>query len=538
MTDNATPQESLWIPDGLDARVEVMKARITAEGAEYMDNLVAVAYARIAFFNHPDGEWNTCSSCSTYGRVYYYSQDRRINADFLAEAWEQNLDYKFCYNCVVRKAQMRVCQRDEVSQFMYNNAEYASSLTAYKMFTSEDMPLATQPEPLMCYCGEYIHADHERQAKDVFGETIVAHARCIMRCEVCEGNFQWSGEGRVVFRQIERQAHCQTCADVKLEDEEYTDCERCNEYYHVDSLTYSDERERNLCDYCYRQPIECPECDYHYTEGNDHECYRNDGDTIYSYTYKPRAQFFGAGKYHLGFELEVEESDGNDADNNYIASLIEGKLRDRVYMKYDGSLDAGFEVVTHPHTLEEYHNNFDWSFLSTLVSGNFVSWNNSNCGFHVHISRKAFDAPSGYQAEVSHKMRFTKFIYDNQYQVERIAGRKANDYASFGDKGQILRKVLHNDQRNGRYEVVNVYNDHTYEIRIFKGSLRKARLLSNIEFVHAVCEYTRNMKVVAKHTPFAWSRFVKFVTDNEIQYPNLMLIIDEAFASERIRSEV
>ena len=538
MTDNATPQESLWIPDGLDARVEVMKARITAEGTEYMDNLVAVAYARITFYNHTDGEWNTCSSCSNYGRVYYYSQDRRIKTDINADVWEQNLDYKFCYNCVVRKAQMRVSQRDEVSGFMYNNAEYASSLTAYRMFTSEDMPLATQPEPLMCYCGDYIHVSHERQATDGIGNTITAHARCVMRCEVCEGNFQWAGENRVAFRQIERQAHCSTCADVKLADEEYTDCERCNEYYHVDSLNYSDARERNLCDYCYRQPIECRECDYHYAEGNDHECYRNDGETIYSYTYKPKAEFFGAGKYHLGFELEVEECDGNDADNNYIASLIEGKLRNRVYMKYDGSLDAGFEVVTHPHTLEEYHTNFDWSFLSTLVSGNFVSWNNSNCGFHVHISRKAFDAPSGYQAEVSHKMRFTKFIYDNQYQVERIAGRKANDYASFGDKGQILNKVLHGDQRNGRYEVVNVYNDHTYEIRIFKGSLRKARLLSNIEFVHAVCEYTRNMKIVAKHTPFAWSRFVKFVTDNEIQYPNLMLIIDEAFASERIRSEV
>ena len=135
-------------------------------------------------------------------------------------------------------------------------------------------------------------------------------------------------------------------------------------------------------------------------------------------------------------------------------------------------------------------------------------------------------------------MRFTKFIYDNQYQVERIAGRKANDFASFSDKGKILNKVLHNDQRNGRYEVVNVYNENTYEIRIFRGSLRKARIMSNIEFVHAVCEYTRNMKVVAKHTPCAWSRFIKFVTDNDTRYPNLMLIIDEAFASERIRSEV
>jgi hypothetical protein len=539
MSDNATPQESLWIPDGLDARVEVMKARMIGEGVDIVDDVIALAYSRVAFHNHRHGEWNNCSSCNSFGRVFYYTQDRRTEADPHADMWEQNLDYRFCYSCIVRKAQYRVCQRDDVSQFDFTKYEHATVFMPHALFTRDDFPISTQPEPAMCYCGEHIREGHERQGTDSNGDVLIAHSHCVTRCQVCEVNFKTQGANQVTMRVIERVTHCQDCFDVKCNDGDYSDCDRCCEWFSTDNLTWSDARERDLCNYCYREPIECRECDYHYPEGSDHECYREDGDTIYSYAYKPRPVFFGSGKYHLGFELEVEESDGDSSDNNYTASLIEGKLRNRAYMKYDGSLDAGFEVVTHPHTLEEYNSpDFDWSFLSTLVGHNYVSWNNSNCGFHVHISRKAFDAPSGYQAEVSHKMRFTKFIYDNQYQVERIAGRKANDFASFSDKGKILNKVLHNDQRNGRYEVVNVYNENTYEIRIFKGSLRKARIMSNIEFVHAVCEYTRNMKVVAKHTPFAWSRFIKFVTDNDTRYPNLMLIIDEAFASERIRSEV
>lgn len=539
MSDNATPQESLWIPDGLDARVEVIKARMIGEGVDRVDNIVAVAYARIAFHNHPHAEWNTCSSCNSFGQVFYYTQDRRTEADPHADMWEQNLDYKFCYSCIVRKAQIRTCQRDDVSQLDYTLYEYACSFTSYSLFTRDDMPLSTQPEPAMCYCGEHIREGHGLQGIDANGDVLTAHAHCVTRCLVCEDNFKSSGSDKVTMRVINREVHCESCAEVKFESGDYEDCDRCREWFFMSDLTWSEVRERDLCNYCYRQPVECPDCDYHYTEGSDHECYRNDGETIYSYSYKPRPVFFGSGKYHLGFELEVEESDGDDTDRNYTASLIAGHLGSRAYMKYDGSLDAGFEVVTHPHTLDEYKSpDFDWSFLSRLVSHNYVSWNNNNCGFHVHISKTAFDTPRGYQAEISHKMRFTKFIYDNQYQVERIAGRKSNDFATFSDKGKILNKVLFDAQRDGRYQVVNVHNQHTYEIRIFKGSLRKERIMSNIEFVHAVCEYTRNMKVVAKHTPFAWSRFVKFVTDNDTRYPNLMLIIDEAFSQERIRTEV
>lgn len=538
MTDNAvTPHEGVWIPDGLEARVEVMKERLHSEGYSALNNLrVAVAYARIAFHNK-DTEWASCSACGTFARVFSYTQDRRTELDPNADLWVMNDDYSFCYSCVVRKSQSRTCNRDEVTLFQYDDYEQACNIRIGQAFPVENMPEATQPAPSTCPCGSYILPRHMRLGLNTEGVEVEAHSDCVSHCSVCDRNLLQIGR-TANFRMIDGTSHCPSCSDTALEGGDYTDCEHCNEWFHTDDMEWSNERERNLCENCYRRPVTCNDCECRYTEGESHECYREEGDTIYSYSYKPKAKFFGQGKYHLGFELEVEESDGNGEERNYCAGLIEMKLGERVYMKYDGSLDDGFEVVTHPHTLEEYTTNFDWSFLNTLVTQNFVSWNNSNCGFHVHISRTAFDSPTGYQSEVSHKMRFTKFIYDNQYQVERIAGRKSNDFATFSDKGAILNKVLHHDQRNGRYEVVNVYNEHTYEIRIFKGSLRKARLLSNLEFVHAVCEYTRNMKVVAKHTPFAWSRFIKYVTDNDTRYPNLMLIIDEAFSSERIKSEV
>jgi hypothetical protein len=212
-------------------------------------------------------------------------------------------------------------------------------------------------------------------------------------------------------------------------------------------------------------------------------------------------------------------------------------IKGRAYCKHDGSLDNGFEIVSHPHTLEAYHTEFNWEFLRALRSNGFVSWNNSNCGIHVHVGLTAFKGNTRKESDM-HRIRFAKFIYDNQNQVERISGRRENSYAQFTDRGNVVHKMLTGDQQQGRYEVVNVANSETIEVRIFKGSLRLERVLSDIEFVHAVVEFTRNMKVSHKDKPFSWSRFVKFVVENDTQYPNLSTIIDEAFNSERIKAEI
>jgi hypothetical protein len=130
-----------------------------------------------------------------------------------------------------------------------------------------------------------------------------------------------------------------------------------------------------------------------------------------------------------------------------------------------------------------------------------------------------------------------KLVYDNQRQVERIAGRSGNHYATFQDKGKLVGKVKFGNQSNGRYSAINTENDATLEVRVFKGSLRKERVLSALEFVTASVEYTRDLKVTSKNQALTWLRFTAYVSDNLETYPNLALIMSESFASDATPNE-
>jgi hypothetical protein len=130
-----------------------------------------------------------------------------------------------------------------------------------------------------------------------------------------------------------------------------------------------------------------------------------------------------------------------------------------------------------------------------------------------------------------------KLIYDNQRQVERIAGRAGNHYATFQDKGKLVPKVKYGNQTSGRYSAINTENDATLEVRVFKGSLRKERVLSALEFVTASVEYTRDLKVTSKNQALSWLRFTAYVSENMETYPNLALIMSESFASDNNPNE-
>jgi len=88
-----------------------------------------------------------------------------------------------------------------------------------------------------------------------------------------------------------------------------------------------------------------------------------------------------------------------------------------------------------------------------------------------------------------------------------------------------------------RFQAVNVQNSGTIEVRIFKGTLKKERILANLEMVHACVEYTRNLGSVAKAfgkhadllTPHAyeWSRFRSWLVANERVYPHVNHLLTE-----------
>ena len=238
----------------------------------------------------------------------------------------------------------------------------------------------------------------------------------------------------------------------------------------------------------------------------------------------------------MGFELEVESC--KDTSRYDGAQMAQDTLDNHAYMKSDASLIDGFEIVTHPHTLAYYQQDFEWEVLSKLRKGGFRSWDTTSCGLHVHVSRTAFGGEICYDTSArdilrmqAHQLRFMKLIYDNERQVSRIAGRSSS-YASFSDKGRLVPKVKHNVSERGHFSAVNVENYATLEIRVFKGSLRKERILSALEFVSASVEYTRNLKVTGTNTALSWLRFTAYVSQEATTYPNLALIMSESFSRD------
>ena len=381
------------------------------------------------------------------------------------------------------------------------------------------------------------------------GDEVWVHVQCIKSCEVCEkdfsnaGNTRWNINYRHTgaqrdFVRIQGEEMCDGCLNLWFEEnggrEAWIVCEACSEYEHRDSARwYCDEL---YCDPCYDNNVyECDECGETYW--NEHDCDSRSNDNysphIHSYSYRPTTHFFGSAKYHMGFELEVEARNTSRSEG---AELAYEQIGERGYLKEDGSLSDGFEIVTHPHTLRMYQTSFPWEMLDRIKRQGMRSWNTRTCGLHVHVSREAFHVMRGSRVDIvktqGHELRFMKLVYDNQRMVERIAGRSNNNYATFEDKRKLVAKVKYGTQSNGRYSAINTENDATLEVRVFKGSLRKERVLSALEFVHSTVEYTRDLKVSGSNNALSWLQYTRYVAENQEQYPNLALIMNESFSRD------
>ena len=397
---------------------------------------------------------------------------------------------------------------------------------------------------------------------------IKAHMGCSNKfCDNCDlmyannNNRNWHRDYQVPSSQItsstriEGDYNCDSCNNKFWEthdESEFFECECCESHTHDNNAGWFNGSK--YCEACIEEYVyECSNCSESRWEGDDHDCEYDDDDNdndqslIHSYSYRPSPFFFGEGKYHFGFELEVEARSNNRYEG---ALMVQNTLGGHAYMKEDASISDGFEIVTHPHTLEKYHTDFNWEVLDKLKREGYRSWNTSSCGIHVHVSRTAFgdgdpwnfNVTAGTRSQLiikrqSHELRFMKLIYDNQRQVERIAGRSSEHYASFQDRGKLVRKVKNGYQENGRFSAVNTENDDTIEVRVFKGSLRKERVLSAIEFVHASVEYTRSIKVTNKNHALSWLKFTGYVSDNSDMYPNLVTIMSESFANDTTPDE-
>ena len=309
-------------------------------------------------------------------------------------------------------------------------------------------------------------------------------------------------------------------------------CERCSNTY-PDSVSqyHIEDRGEYWCEGCYEsEGSYCEDCDQYFSsecEGCG-EGSRSRSNLIHQYSYKPSPRFFGNDKHNLyfGLELEMEIRSGNLRESS---QYIQSKVGDSIYLKDDSSIGrggyAGFELVSHPlsfgHWISQMSNL--WEGLDYLRDNEQArSWDAENCGIHIHTSRAGFKSGA-------HTHRWLTLIYKNAPEMMKFAGRKS-DYAKFNDVWQYDEydrpyfSVKHklNGSHTERYSAVNTQNEHTLELRFFRGTTKPSGVLSAIELAHASIEYTRDMTLAdVKLGMLKWDWFYDYVETNNGFYPNL-----------------
>lgn len=333
----------------------------------------------------------------------------------------------------------------------------------------------------------------------------------------------------------------------------YVKCDECGEY----CLQLEATRTRDgkiLCEECllnsYHFCGECeewvPEDEYNIHEDTCNSCYeeRENGiDRILGYHEFSnwRERKAPGDKYQtllFGFELEVENN-SYDYSNEYLAKKVRREFGDLVITAHDGSLDSGFEIISHPMNL-----NFIYSVKDTIKSAlellqKHTTSENGTCGFHIHINRRFLGATKDIQNETIDKLYLIMETFKDE--LVKFSRRNANSltrWSSFlldkAESSEIKNKLaLKNikdikERNNGtRYMALNICNRKTVEFRLFRGTLDFTTFMAAFELIYNLVKFAK--KSLDKLEGLTWDQLT---TANNVIY------LPEYVASKNIKSDV
>ena len=295
-------------------------------------------------------------------------------------------------------------------------------------------------------------------------------------------------------------------------NENYICCDNCNECVRADrttQVTVDGMRTEFWCPSCVGYHAwQCDECGEFFSydvedfDGICPDCYNSKPQKcenikdwiapkgVRDYNYKPYACFcpdYNKETIYYGFELECENK-GED-DNSETADFVNEKLG-YTYIKHDGSLDNGMEIVSHPATLE-YHMSkrkiYEELFAEMRESG-WRSHDTETCGLHVHISLEALEARNPFAV---HNLLI---MYDRFWEHLKKFSRRTDEKLDRWARRYIAKHTPYESLKDDakdcteRYTAVNLKNPHTVEIRIFRGTLNVNTFFATLQLVSVLAE--------------------------------------------------
>ena len=282
----------------------------------------------------------------------------------------------------------------------------------------------------------------------------------------------------------------------------YTICQGCGRVIHQEDAHYHNEYDEDsaYCDNCF-------------VDDDD-----DDGDcSIHDYSYKPTPIFYGSGSRFFGVELEIDDG-GKDDDNAESLLEIANVSGEKIYIKSDGSLDDGMEIVTHPMSLEFHKNKMPWEeIMETAISFGYKSHKTRTCGLHVHVNRNTFgDTREAQDDAISRVLYFVEHHWNEMLKFSRRTEEQMSQWAArYGYKNNPKDILDHaKNECDNRSTCVNITNYNTVEFRMFRGTLRYNPLIATLELVYKICEIAVNCndKSLAK---MSWTDFVMSLPERD-----------------------
>ena len=309
-----------------------------------------------------------------------------------------------------------------------------------------------------------------------------------LRCALCYEN--GSAEDNPVEIRDNGLALCQNCCD-----DHYFMCDGCCSFLSNDN---------------YSQDGQCYNCN----PGDDSE--------ILDAGYTPNFTFYKEvyeNTLFQGVELEIECPDNcnrSEFARAFKEFLKKNDMHKGIYVKDDGSLDNGFEIVSMPFTSRARHRLLDWyKILKYLKAKRAKSFRTDTCGLHIHVSREAL---------TDNDIRKIKyFFWVNRGRVQKVAGRRANNYCEFQSFHHVMFAAADNLRQSTRYLAVNVVTQtkkRTVEFRIFKGTLDHKRLMGCLQFTEALCEFVKLVGFAGLERG-SWAKFKAWIRQ-EGRFNNLV----------------
>lgn len=349
---------------------------------------------------------------------------------------------------------------------------------------------------------------------------------------------------------------CQECMNKLLKKYKVSIyyCTICREYHTKQNFGKNRVNEREWC--CDRTAQNLHRCEFcgvlytslmHSFSGTKMctACYhKKEKYLIKSYHNDPVPEFYITNGDGKNFKMEVPPSNGNGQFYGVELEVDSGGQRDdmseptikllneEVYAMRDGSLENGFEIVTHPHSETALYN-MPWKeAFEFLVKQGYRSHDINTCGLHLHCNRSIFGAsPETQKLNIIKLMYFFEAYRLDFIKLSRREVQHINRWAKFYNDGVSIKdlnyykNIYENYNRspnhNDRYKAINLCKKKTIEFRLMRGTLNLDTFFATLDVLITISKNASKVPIENLLNKELWLKGLKeetkkYLKDNEI----------------------